>query len=57
MEDELVERRSDGEYALYAPQTVYKHMALGLSDGKESDEETGTQLRCSTRSFSLWLYC
>lgn len=41
MEDELVERGPNGEYALYAPQTVYKHMALGLSDGRESDEETG----------------
>lgn len=41
MEDELVERGPNGEYALYAPQTVYKHMALGLSNGRESDEETG----------------
>ncbi|KAF2631295.1 hypothetical protein BU25DRAFT_407808 [Macroventuria anomochaeta] len=40
MEDELVERAPNGEYALYAPQTVYKHMALGLGNGRESDEET-----------------
>jgi hypothetical protein len=41
MEDELVERTPNGEYVLYAPQTVYKHMALGLGDGRERDEETG----------------
>ena len=41
MENELVERMPNGEYALYAPQTVYKHMALGLGNGRESDEETG----------------
>lgn len=41
MEDELVERMPNGEYALYAPQTVYKHMALGLGNGREGDEETG----------------
>ncbi|KAF1933429.1 uncharacterized protein M421DRAFT_415772 [Didymella exigua CBS 183.55] len=40
MEGEMVERNADGDYALFAPQTVYKHMALGLSDGRESDEET-----------------
>ncbi|KAJ8113923.1 hypothetical protein OPT61_g4075 [Boeremia exigua] len=40
MESELVERAPNGEYALYAPQTVYKHMALGLSNGRDSDEET-----------------
>lgn len=44
MEDELVERMPSGEYALYAPQTVYKHMALGLAGGKVVDEETGTFL-------------
>lgn len=43
MQDEMVERLPNGEYALFAPQTVYKHMALGLSNGRESDEETGTQ--------------
>ncbi|KZM21863.1 hypothetical protein ST47_g6986 [Ascochyta rabiei] len=40
MEDELVERTPDGEYALFAPQTVYKHMALGLGNARETDEET-----------------
>ncbi|KAJ4989355.1 hypothetical protein SVAN01_05080 [Stagonosporopsis vannaccii] len=38
--EELVERAPNGEYALYAPQTVYKHMALGLGVGRETDEET-----------------
>jgi hypothetical protein len=42
MEDEMVERKPDGEYAMFAPQTVYKHMALGLGNGRDSDEETGT---------------
>ncbi|KAF9694917.1 hypothetical protein EKO04_007181 [Ascochyta lentis] len=40
MEDELVERTPEGEYALFAPQMVYKHMALGLGTAKEIDEET-----------------
>ncbi|KAH6622360.1 hypothetical protein C7974DRAFT_220659 [Boeremia exigua] len=40
MEEEMVERTSNGEFALYAPQTVYKHMALGLGSGRESDEDT-----------------
>ncbi|KAJ4379170.1 hypothetical protein N0V86_005214 [Didymella sp. IMI 355093] len=40
MEDEMVERKPDGDYAIFAPQTVYKHMALGLGNGRESDEET-----------------
>lgn len=44
MEDELVERTPNGEYALYAPQAVYKHMALGMGSGRESDEETGPSL-------------
>ncbi|KAL1608744.1 hypothetical protein SLS59_001934 [Nothophoma quercina] len=39
MADELVERTPNGEYAMYAPQTVYKHMALGLGNGREEDEE------------------
>lgn len=47
LEDELVERTPNGDYALYAPQTVYKHMALGLGHGRESDEETGIPLSCS----------
>ncbi len=38
---ELVERAPGGEYTLYAPQAIYKHMALGLGSGKDSDEETG----------------
>ena len=41
LEDEIVERKSDGEYVMYAPQTVYRHMALGLGNGRDSDEETG----------------
>ncbi len=41
LESEMVERAPNGEYALYAPQTVYKHMALGLSSARDSDEETG----------------
>ncbi|KAJ4324124.1 hypothetical protein N0V94_001480 [Neodidymelliopsis sp. IMI 364377] len=45
MEDELVERTPNGEYVLYAPQTVYKHMALGLGDGRERDEETEHESR------------
>ncbi|KAJ4347384.1 hypothetical protein N0V95_005481 [Ascochyta clinopodiicola] len=40
MEDELVERTPDGEYALFAPHTMYKHMALGLGNAQETDEET-----------------
>lgn len=39
--EELVERAPNGEYSLYAPQTVYKHMALGLNAGRETDEEAG----------------
>lgn len=39
MEDELVERDQKGEYTMCAPQTTYKHLALGL--GHEGDEETG----------------
>jgi hypothetical protein len=45
MDDELVERTPNGEYALYAPQTMYKHMALGLGGGNEGDEETGMCMR------------
>jgi hypothetical protein len=41
MDEELVERTPTGEYALYAPQTTYKHMALGLGGGQEVDEEIG----------------
>ena len=40
-EDEMVERKPDGEYAILAPQPAYKHMALGLNYGRESDEEAG----------------
>ncbi|KAJ4402306.1 hypothetical protein N0V91_007340 [Didymella pomorum] len=40
LEDEMVERKPDGDYVMYAPQTVYKHMALGLGNGRDSDEET-----------------
>lgn len=49
-QDELVERLPNGEYALYAPQTVYKHMALGLGDGREVDEETGMPTANQTTS-------
>jgi hypothetical protein len=49
-QDELVERLPSGEYALFAPQTVYKHMALGLGNGKETDEETGKIVLGPTRS-------
>ena len=42
MDDELVERTPSGEYALYAPQTMYKHMVLGLGGGQEVDEDAGT---------------
>lgn len=38
----MVERKPDGDYVMYAPQKVYKHMALGLGNGRDSDEETGT---------------
>lgn len=47
MADELVERTPNGEYAMYAPQTVYKHMALGLGNGREEDEEAGMSHFCS----------
>ena len=52
MEDELVERMPNGEYALYAPQTVYKHMALGLGNGREGDEETGKSSSFCTMAYS-----
>jgi hypothetical protein len=39
MADELVERDAKGEYSMCAPQTTYKHLAMGL--GHEVDEETG----------------
>ena len=54
VEDELVERTPNGEYALYAPQTVYKHMALGLGAGRESDEETGMSLGVSRKILEPW---
>jgi hypothetical protein len=52
-QDELVERLPSGEYALFAPQTVYKHMALGLGNGSESDEETG-MLALSPIAVQYW---
>lgn len=39
MEDELVERDAKGEYAMCAPHTTHKHLALGLA--QERDEEAG----------------
>jgi hypothetical protein len=42
MEDELVERDQKGEYVMCAPQTTYKHLALGLGGGRDGvDEESG----------------
>lgn len=52
MGDDMVERKPDGDYAMFAPQTVYKHMALGLHNGRESDEETG--MSCVLWSLGSW---
>jgi hypothetical protein len=42
MEGELVERDQKGEYVMCSPQTTYKHLALGLSGGRNGvDEDTG----------------
>lgn len=55
LEDEMVERKPDGEYVMFAPQTVYKHMALGLGNGRDSDEETGGSGCSSGGRLGLWL--